>query len=105
VELINWRCGFDAGLVSGQSVVGSTHSSLLYYYYSSLQNLGRGLFFSNFDNFQQVRCPELNFYRIALEVGALESHPKSVVNAIPVFLMPSKNEISTGKSRLSASNL
>ncbi|KAJ7850880.1 hypothetical protein B0H14DRAFT_2355504 [Mycena olivaceomarginata] len=43
--------------------------------------IGRGSFFSHFDNFQQVHCPELNFDRIALGVGALELHLKSVVNA------------------------
>ena len=73
--------------------------------YCSLRNLGRGLFFSHFMDFQQVICPELNFDRISLEVGMLESHSKSAVNAIPVFLMPSKNEISTVKSLSSASHL
>jgi hypothetical protein len=56
-------------------------------------------------DFQQVFCPELNFDRIALEVGALESYSKSAVNTIPVFLMPSENEISTAKSLFSASHL
>jgi hypothetical protein len=56
-------------------------------------------------DFQQVFCPELNFDRIALEVGALESYSKSAVNAIPIFLMPSENEIFTAKSLPLASHL
>jgi hypothetical protein len=71
---------------------------------TAICNLGRGLFFSHFMDFHQVVCPELNFDRIALEIGALESYLKSAVNAIPVFLMPSENEISTAKSLSSASH-
>jgi hypothetical protein len=73
--------------------------------YSHLRNLGRGRFFYHFTKSQQVSCHRLSSDRIDLRVGALESHSKSAVNAIPVFLMPSKNAVSAEKSRLSESHL
>jgi hypothetical protein len=73
--------------------------------YSFLRNLGWGQFFSIFDNFDEEHRHELRFGQIALKLGTLESYSKSAVNAIPAFLMPSKNEISTAKSLSSASHL
>jgi hypothetical protein len=78
---------------------------MLNYIYSFLRNLGRGQFLSIFDNFHEERRHKLKFDQIALKLGTLESYSKSAVNAIPVFLMPSKNEISTAKSMSSASHL
>jgi hypothetical protein len=56
-------------------------------------------------DFHQVVRPEFNFDRIALEIGTLESYSKSAVNAIPLFLMPRENEISTAKYLSWASHL
>jgi hypothetical protein len=74
--------------------------------YSFLRNLGRGqFFFSIFNNFHEECRHRLKFDQIALKSGTLESYSKSAVKTIPVFLMPSKNEISTAKLLFSASHL
>ncbi|KAJ7342866.1 hypothetical protein DFH08DRAFT_1011335 [Mycena albidolilacea] len=67
--------------------------------------LRAGTVFSIFDNFNEECRHKLKFDQIALKLGTLESYSKSAVNAIPVFLMLSKNEISTAKSLSSASHL
>lgn len=52
----------------------NAHKITIQYNYSLLRNIGRGLFFSVFNDFHQERCHGFNSDRIALGVGALESH-------------------------------